>query len=116
MSNKNDQKKTKAKRLGVKSVFVHGDNRLAITTFGKGNDAEIALKTDAKGNEIKDKLPTKVGGGNVHTIVPDIDVKGKDYQGNSLDVLLNNPAEHAAEDYLKLKSQLEKEFFGKEFP
>ncbi|MDR2438413.1 MAG: type VI-D CRISPR-associated RNA-guided ribonuclease Cas13d [Planctomycetaceae bacterium] len=116
MSNKNDKKKTKAKRLGIKSILIHGDNRLAITTFGKGNDAEIALTTDTKGNEVKDKLPTKVGGGQVHKIAPDIDIKGKDYQNNKLDVLLNNPAEHAGEDYLKLKSQLEKEFFGKEFP
>jgi regulator of replication initiation timing len=61
-------------------------------------------------------LPAKVGGGNVHTITPDIDIKGKDYQGNALDTLLNNPAEHAAEDYLKLKSQLENEFFDNEFP
>ncbi|MDR2115311.1 MAG: type VI-D CRISPR-associated RNA-guided ribonuclease Cas13d, partial [Planctomycetaceae bacterium] len=45
-----------------------------------------------------------------------IDVKGKDYQGNALEALLNNPAEHAGEDYLKLKPLLEKEFFGKEFP
>ncbi|MDR2707067.1 MAG: type VI-D CRISPR-associated RNA-guided ribonuclease Cas13d, partial [Planctomycetaceae bacterium] len=95
---------------------IHGDNRLAITTFGKGNDAEIALQSDVKGNEIKDKLPIKVGGGNVHTIVPNIDVKGRDNQGNPLNALLNNPAEHAIEDYLKLKPQLEKEFFGKEFP
>ncbi|MDR2346062.1 MAG: type VI-D CRISPR-associated RNA-guided ribonuclease Cas13d [Planctomycetaceae bacterium] len=116
MSNKNDKKKTKAKRLGIKSILIHGDNRLAITTFGKGNNAEIALKSDTKGNEIKDKLPTKVGGGQVHKIAPDIDVKGRDYQGNKLDALLNNPAEHAGEDYLKLKSQLEKEFFGQEFP
>ncbi|MDR2169189.1 MAG: type VI-D CRISPR-associated RNA-guided ribonuclease Cas13d [Planctomycetaceae bacterium] len=116
MSNNNDQKKTKAKRLGIKSVLIHGDNRLAITTFGKGNAAEIALSTDTKGDEIKDKLPTKVGGGQVHKIAPVIDVKGKDYQGNALEALLNNPAEHAGEDYLKLKPLLEKEFFGKEFP
>ncbi|MDR0609242.1 MAG: type VI-D CRISPR-associated RNA-guided ribonuclease Cas13d [Planctomycetaceae bacterium] len=115
MSNNNDQKKTSAKRLGIKSVLVYGNNRLAITTFGKGNDAEIALQTDAKGEEIKDKLPTKVGGGNVHTIVPDIKVKGRDYQDNPLETLINNPAEHCSEDYLKLKSSLEKEFFGREF-
>jgi hypothetical protein len=116
MPQKNNQKKTNAKRLGIKSVLIHGDDRLTITTFGKGNDAEVALTTDVKGNEIKDKLPTKVGGGQVHTIVPDIDVKGRDYQNNLLDVVLGNPAERAGEDYLKLKSQLEKEFFGKEFP
>ncbi|MDR0706232.1 MAG: type VI-D CRISPR-associated RNA-guided ribonuclease Cas13d [Planctomycetaceae bacterium] len=115
MSNKNDKKKTKAKRLGIKSVLIYGDNRLAMTTFGKGNDAEIALTTDTKGDEVKDNLPTKVGGGNVHAIVPDIDVRGRDYQDNKLDVLLNNPAENLGEDYLQLKSQLEKEFFGKEF-
>ncbi|MDR0704236.1 MAG: type VI-D CRISPR-associated RNA-guided ribonuclease Cas13d, partial [Planctomycetaceae bacterium] len=115
MSNKNDKKKTKAKRLGIKSVLIHGDNRLAMTTFGKGNDAEIALTTDTKGNEVKDKLPIQVGGGQVYTIAPDIDVKGRDYQGNKLDALLNNPAEHTGEDYLKLKSQLEIEFFGKSF-
>jgi hypothetical protein len=116
MSQKNNQKKTNAKRIGIKSVLIHGKDRLTITTFGKGNDAEVALTTDTKGNEIKDKLPTKVGGGQVHTIVPEIDVKGRDYQGNLLDVVLANPAEHAGEDYLKLKSQLEIEFFGKEFP
>ncbi|MDR1383401.1 MAG: type VI-D CRISPR-associated RNA-guided ribonuclease Cas13d, partial [Planctomycetaceae bacterium] len=116
MSKKNNQKKTNAKRLGIKSVLIHGENRLAITTFGKGNAAEIALITDTKGDEIKDKLPIQVGGGQVYTIAPDIDVKGRDYQDNLLEVVLENPAERAGEDYLKLKSQLEIEFFGREFP
>lgn len=103
-------KKSKAKRMGVKSVFSHGDRRLVITRFGRGNSAEIAVESDAHGKELS--LPHRMEKSfTVQKIGEEIDlVRGV------LDTVLNNPADEVPEDYLGLKGTLEKIFFGKDFP
>jgi hypothetical protein len=111
----NSQKKTDAKRIGVKSVLLHGNENITITTFGKGNKAEVAIQTDKTGSNLAQKYEernltaqklTSAGFEMLGTI-------GGDY----LDpVILANPADRAGEDYLQLKGTLEKEFFSEEFP
>ncbi|MGL6196317.1 MAG: hypothetical protein ACRC2T_15985 [Thermoguttaceae bacterium] len=102
--------KTKAKRMGVKSVLAYGENKLAITAFGQGNDAEIAVSTDAKGSDIH-PLPHRTDWFSVNRIDDEIG-----FERGELESLVKNPAENVGEDYLQIKGTLEKEFFGQEFP
>ncbi len=97
--------------MGIKTVAAHGDGRLAITTFGKGNTAEIALSTDAKGSNLH--MPCQAGRLTIRDIDKDIDL-----ERGALAAIIDNPAdaECVREDYLGLKATLEKEFFGREFP
>ncbi|MDR1383156.1 MAG: type VI-D CRISPR-associated RNA-guided ribonuclease Cas13d [Planctomycetaceae bacterium] len=118
MSNNNNQKKTNAKRLGIKSVLLYGDAQIAITAFGKGNDARVAIKTDTTGSNLEQKDEER----NItaRKILSEGKKRGIDIlgtvEGKPLEAIIANPAERAGEDYLKLKSQLEIEFFGREFP
>ncbi len=100
--------KTKSKRMGVKSVLVHGDSRLAITTFGRGNQADIAMDTDAQGKDLS--LPCSAGPLTIQRIDKDIAL-----ERGILETILDNPAEEVSDDYLGLKETLEKEFFGQKF-
>ncbi|MDO4857971.1 MAG: type VI-D CRISPR-associated RNA-guided ribonuclease Cas13d [Thermoguttaceae bacterium] len=103
-------KKSTIKRIGVKSAFSHGNSRLTITQFGRGNTADIAVETDSRGRSLS--LPHRVEKSfTVNKIDDEIDV-----QRSSLLGTLLNPAENDPVDYLGLKSTLEKEFFGQEFP
>lgn len=103
-------KKSTIKRIGVKSAFSHGDRRLTITQFGRGNTADIAVDTDSHGHSLA--LPHRVEKSfTVNRIDEEIDV-----QRSSLAASLLNPAENDPIDYLGLKPTLEKEFFGQEFP
>jgi hypothetical protein len=111
--------KTKAKRMGIKSVIAHGKDeqgrtQLAITAFGKGNDAELAIQTDEKGSNLAQKYEER----NITAkkIVPRGIETGGTIAGEYCETHLTNPANNPGEDYLKLKSTLEKEFFGQEFP
>lgn len=101
--------KTVAKRMGVKSVLAYGEERMAITTFGRGNAAEIAVDAGQRGKGLM--IPHRTERFTVNKIDKKIDLE----QGD-LESILNNPAEQVGEDYLGLKATLEKEFFGKEFP
>lgn len=101
-------KKTAAKRMGVKSVLRHGEENLTITTFGKGNDAEIAVQTNIYGEGIITPYNTN------RFTIEDIDETIEVVHGD-LESLLNNPIENPGEDYLQLKKTLENEFFGKTF-
>jgi hypothetical protein len=111
------QKKTIAKRIGIKSVLLHGDNQVTITTFGKGNAAEIAIKTDTQGSNLAQTYePRNITARTIRTRDKKREI---DLQGTAASELLNVvqtfSTENAGEDYLKLKGTLEKEFFGKEF-
>ena len=55
MSKNNRATKTKAKRMGVKSILAHGENRRTLTVFGKGNKADIAIQTDNTGSNLAQK-------------------------------------------------------------
>ncbi|MDO4571400.1 MAG: type VI-D CRISPR-associated RNA-guided ribonuclease Cas13d [Planctomycetia bacterium] len=103
-------KKTKAKRMGIKSIFLYKEGRLAIMAFGKGNRAEIAVDADARGEDILLPFQTKHRF-RVQNIDENIDVKCGD-----LESLLTNPATADLEDYLQLKGRLELHFFGRKFP
>ncbi|MDR1925585.1 MAG: type VI-D CRISPR-associated RNA-guided ribonuclease Cas13d [Planctomycetaceae bacterium] len=110
--------KTAAKRIGIKSVLLHGDDQVTITTFGKGNAAEIAITTDSQGTNLAQTYePRNITAKaiNSHGEKRGIECIGT-VAGNPLEVLLNIPTENVGEDYLRLKGTLEKEFFGKEFP
>ncbi|MDO5565456.1 MAG: type VI-D CRISPR-associated RNA-guided ribonuclease Cas13d, partial [Planctomycetia bacterium] len=102
-------KKSTAKRIGIKSVFAHGEDKLTITSFGKGNRAEVVLHAPDKGRSANCPVNAKLF--TVNHIDESIGVE----QG-LLEPLLNNPAENVGEDYLQFKGVLEKYFFGKEFP
>ncbi|MDO4569453.1 MAG: type VI-D CRISPR-associated RNA-guided ribonuclease Cas13d [Planctomycetia bacterium] len=104
-------KKTRAKRMGVKSVFAHGEKgRLAITSFGKGNRAELVVDTDSRGKSLC--LPHRVPGSvTIDRIDEEIGLSR-----STLEALVNNPAERDSDDYLGLKGELEEMFFGEKFP
>lgn len=103
--------KTRAKRMGIKSVFAYGERgRLAVTSFGRGNSAELAVDTDARGQGMALPLRTKAGF-SVDSIDEDID-----FSRGELEAIMNNPADGDNDDYLGLKSPLEKTYFGREFP
>jgi len=103
-------KKSEIKRIGVKSAFSHGNRRLTITGFGRGNEAEVAVDTDSRGSSLS--FPHRVEKRfTVRKIDDEIDV-----ERSTLAATLLNPAENLPADYLGLKSTLEKEFFGEEFP
>lgn len=111
---KDGSKKTKAKRMGVKSVFVHGDKELTITSFGNGNAAEIAVRTDAAGSNLPQ--PALTGRFTTKSVAREgIDTIGSS-ETEKLETMLHNPTEDLGSDYLGLKGTLEREFFGKEFP
>lgn len=49
---KNNNKKTKAKRMGVKALFAHGEDKLTMTTFGKANRGEIVFSEEHQGRAL----------------------------------------------------------------
>ncbi|MDR3110838.1 MAG: type VI-D CRISPR-associated RNA-guided ribonuclease Cas13d, partial [Planctomycetaceae bacterium] len=124
-----DNKKTKAKRIGVSSVLLHNGD-ITITAFGKGKDdsekdndvlkkVHVAIRTDKTGSNLAQT--DKERNITAKRIIParGIEVSGtiqsRDHEVSDLEVLIANPADHQGIDYLKLKPVLEKEFFGKEF-
>lgn len=111
-SKKKRTKKTKAKRLGLKSLLSYR-GRLAATSFGKGNDAKVELKCDGKGKELGD-MPYKSESGALtfKQIDSQVDVIGH----CNFESIITNPTENPGEDYLRLKGTLEKIVFGTEFP
>lgn len=108
-------KKTKAKRLGVKSVVSYGDGSLAVTTFGRGNRSEIVLAAPNGGADVP--TPSFYAPIQFNSISNQIEVE----RGELASILFNPAFSEGASsevqsDYLKLKSVLEEEFFGRSFP
>ena len=106
-------KKSNAKRIGVKSVLSYGNRSLAITAFGKGNSADIVLHEPNGGRNAV--VPMKTDDFTIRRIDDEIEFKGV-LSRDELESMLHNPTEEVAQDKLKLKGTLEKEFFGKEYP
>lgn len=106
-------KKSNAKRIGVKSVFSYGDRSLAITAFGKGNSAKIVLHAPNGGRDAE--VPQDTEDFTIRHIDDEIEFRGA-LSRDELESMLHNPTEEVAQDKLKLKGTLEKEFFGKEYP
>ncbi|MBR0191107.1 MAG: type VI-D CRISPR-associated RNA-guided ribonuclease Cas13d [Thermoguttaceae bacterium] len=109
-------KKTKAKRMGVKALLAHGEDKLTMTTFGKGNRSQIEFTEGYHGRALE--TPKRFGkrGFEVRKIDENVDLYGDLDEGKTIEALLVNPSENVGEDYLKLKSTLENYFFGREFP
>ena len=106
-------KKSNAKRMGVKSVLSYGDRSLAITKFGKGNNAELVFNAPNGGRDAS--VPIKTNDFTIRRIDDEIEFKAG-LSREELESMLHNPTETVAEDKLKLKGTLEKEFFGQEYP
>ncbi len=107
-------KKSNAKRIGVKSVLSYADRSLAITTFGKGNSAELVFSAPNRGRDVVTPYD-KIDEFTIESIDEEIGLKGG-RSAEELEAILHNPTESVAEDKLKLKGTLEKEFFGQKFP
>lgn len=108
-----DTKKTKAKRLGVKSVASVGDGSLLVTTFDKGNRSKIVLAAPNGGKDVKPAFYDPI---NFKSISKQIEVERGELASVLLNPAYNEGASVVQSDYLKLKSVLEVEFFGKSFP
>jgi len=109
-----ENRKTNAKRMGVKAVLAHGTDKLTMTTFGNGNNAEIAFTEGNKGRGLCTPYPIGKRRFSVQNIDEEINLYGK-CEGKPLESLLPNPAGKVGEDYLQFKDVLEKQFFGKSF-
>lgn len=109
-------KKTKAKRMGVKALLAHGEDKLTMTTFGKGNRSKIEFTEGYHGRALETPKHFGKRGFEVRKIDENVDLYGDLEEGKTIEALLINPSEKVGEDYLKLKGTLEKRFFGREFP
>lgn len=111
--------KTMAKAMGLKSALVF-DEKLVITSFADsknvGSEAykssNIEKVTDFSGVEIEDE---KILLSKVHMFTADVEEKkiGISHKEDKTDV--PNPARDIGKDYIGIKGELEKEFFGQTF-
>lgn len=108
--NKNLIKKSKAKAAGLKSTFIISDDRLLMTSFGRGNVAnpdkyisaeEILNATDKPCLDVKN-------GKKAFT------VSGRLIENATVDNPLDSSKKHG-QDQILCKDQLEKMYFGKTF-
>lgn len=104
--------KSKAKAAGVKSVIDLGDDKILITSFGKGNEA-------IRDKYIENELISNIGGDRANLEVSiegekKFSVSGRKIQG----AVVDNPLgakENPRDDLIHCRKKLERMYFGKEF-
>lgn len=119
-----EKKKSSVKAAGMKSIFV-SENKMYITSFGKGNSAVLEYEVDKvdDNNYNKTQLSSK---DNSNIELGDVDevnitFSSKHGFGSGVEINTSNPTHRSGEsssvrgDMLGLKSELEKRFFGKTF-
>lgn len=116
-----EKKKTSVKAAGMKSILV-SENKMYITSFGKGNSAVLEYEVD-NNDYNKTQLSSKDNSNIELCDVDEVNITFSSKHGFESGVKINtsNPTHRSGEsssvrgDMLGLKSELEKRFFGKTF-
>ena len=119
-----EKKKSSVKAAGMKSILV-SENKMYITSFGKGNSAVLEYEVDKVDNDnynktqLSSKDNSNIELGDVDEV--NITFSSKHGFGSGVEISTSNPTHRSGEsspvrwDMLGLKSELEKRFFGKTF-
>lgn len=119
-----EKKKSSVKAAGMKSILV-SENKMYITSFGKGNSAVLEYEVDKVDNDNYNK--TQLSSEDSSNIelhgVNEVNItfSSKHGFGSGVEINTSNPTHRSGEsspvrgDMLGLKSELEKRFFGKTF-
>lgn len=119
-----EKKKSSVKSAGMKSILV-SENKMYITSFGKGNSAVLEYEVDKVDNN--DYNQTQLSSKDSSNIelhgVNEVNITFSSKHGleSGVEISTSNPTHRSGEsspvrwDMLGLKSELEKRFFGKTF-
>ena len=119
-----EKKKSSVKAAGMKSILV-SENKMYITSFGKGNSAVLEYEVDKVDNnnynktQLSSKDNSNIKLGDVNEV--NITFSSKHGFESGVEINTSNPTHRSGEsssvrgDMLGLKSELEKRFFGKTF-
>ena len=116
-----EKKKSSVKAAGMKSILV-SENKMYITSFGKGNSAVLEYEVDNNDynqTQLSSKDNSNIQLGGVNEV--NITFSSKHGFESGVEINTSNPTHRSGEsspvrgDMLGLKSELEKRFFGKTF-
>ena len=116
-----EKKKSSVKAAGMKSILV-SENKMYITSFGKGNSAVLEYEVD--NNDYNQTQLSSEGSSNIELRgVNEVNITFSSKHGfeSGVEINTSNPTHRSGEsspvrgDMLGLKSELEKRFFGKTF-
>lgn len=116
-----EKKKSSVKAAGMKSILV-SENKMYITSFGKGNSAVLEYEVDNNDynkTQLSSKDNSNIELGDVNEVNTTFSSKHGFESG--VEINTSNPTHRSGEsspvrgDMLGLKSELEKRFFGKTF-
>ena len=116
-----EKKKSSVKAAGMKSIFV-SENKMYITSFGKGNSAVLEYEVD--NNDYNQTQLSSEDSSNIELCgVTKVNITFSSKHGleSGVEINTSNPTHRSGEsspvrwDMLGLKSELEKRFFGKTF-
>lgn len=118
------KKKSSVKAAGMKSILV-SENKMYITSFGKGNSAVLEYEVDkVDNNDYNQTQLSSKGSSNIELCgVNEVNITFSSKHGfeSGVEINTSNPTHRSGEsspvrwDMLGLKSELEKRFFGKTF-
>lgn len=116
-----EKKKSSVKAAGMKSILV-SENKMYITSFGKGNSAVLEYEVD-NNDYNKTQLSSKDNSNIELCGVNEVNITFSSKHGfeSGVEINISNPTHRSGEsspvrwDMLGLKSELEKRFFGKTF-
>lgn len=116
-----EKKKSSVKAAGMKSILV-SENKMYITSFGKGNSAVLEYEVD-NNDYNKTQLSSKDNSNIELCGVTKVNITFSSKHGfeSGVEINTSNPTHRSGEsspvrwDMLGLKSELEKRFFGKTF-
>ena len=116
-----EKKKSSVKAAGMKSILV-SENKMYITSFGKGNSAVLEYEVD-NNDYNKTQLSSKDNSNIELCDVDEVNITFSSKHGfeSGVEINTSNPTHRSGEsssvrgDMLGLKSELEKRFFGKTF-
>lgn len=116
-----EKKKSSVKAAGMKSILV-SENKMYITSFGKGNSAVLEYEVD-NNDYNKTQLSSKDNSNIELGDVNEVNITFSSRRGfeSGVEINTSNPTHRSGEsspvrgDMLGLKSELEKRFFGKTF-
>lgn len=119
-----EKKKSSVKAAGMKSILV-SENKMYITSFGKGNSAVLEYEVDkVDNNDYNQTQLSSKGSSNIELCgVNEVNITFSSKHGfeSGVEINTSNPTHRSGEsspvrwDMLGLKSELEKRFFGKTF-
>ena len=116
-----EKKKSSVKAAGMKSILV-SENKMYITSFGKGNSAVLEYEVDNNDynkTQLSSKDSSNIELGDVNEV--NITFSSKHGFESGVEINTSNPTHRSGEsspvrgDMLGLKSELEKRFFGRTF-